>query len=139
MSLLSDLYMEQEKRDEAQVLGEEVLQKRKTRLGEGHPDTLTSKKNLGVIYIELGRLADAEELLAQVMMAQRKDHPGNLNTMYYLAIAWNRLGREAAALDLMRECVQRCRQIRGADPQGLVSALEWVNFWEKEAVQNAVA
>jgi hypothetical protein len=54
MSQLSALYIEQEKWDEAQVLGEEVLQKRKTRLGEGHPDTLTSKKNLGVLYIKLG-------------------------------------------------------------------------------------
>jgi tetratricopeptide (TPR) repeat protein len=132
MAQLSVLYMEQEKWDEAQELGEEILQKRKTRLGEGHPSTLRTKKNLGVIYIKLGRLVDAEALLAQGMKAERKDHPDhpdhpdNPYTMYWLAVAWKHLGRDVAALDLMRERVQCCRQIRGANPQVLVPALKRV-------------
>jgi type II secretory pathway predicted ATPase ExeA len=53
--------------EEAQELEEEVLEVRRRTLGEEHPDTLRSMRNLVITYRQLrGRLKEAQEIEEKV-------------------------------------------------------------------------
>ncbi|KIJ37249.1 hypothetical protein M422DRAFT_111164, partial [Sphaerobolus stellatus SS14] len=62
MANLACTYWEQNRFSEAEDLEVKVLQMRRHKLGEDHPDTLTSMKNLASTYQSQGRLSEAEEL-----------------------------------------------------------------------------
>jgi hypothetical protein len=52
---------------DAVQLSEQVLQLRKNKLGENHPDTLSSMGNLAIQYSEAGRRTEALELSERVL------------------------------------------------------------------------
>lgn len=57
----------------------QVMEARERTLGGEHPDTLTAKANLAVIYRNQGRWKEAEQIELQVMEAREKmlggEHP----------------------------------------------------------------
>lgn len=64
---------------EAEQLEVQVMETRKTKLGDDHSSTLTSMANLASTYLKQGRWEEAEQLEVQVMeMSKTKlgdDHP----------------------------------------------------------------
>jgi hypothetical protein len=73
---------------DALELTEQVVQLRKTKLGEAHPDTLTSMHNLAVDYSEAGRRSEALQLAEHVVQLRKtklgEDHPDTLTSMELL-------------------------------------------------------
>ena len=70
---------------------------RKAKLGEDHPDTLTSMNNLAVTYRSQCRLDEAEQLGVHATEASKgklgTDHPDTLNSMKNLALTYQEQGR----------------------------------------------
>ena len=60
--LLADVYKDQGKYNEAELLYQESLQIRKKILEEEHPDTVLIYNNLAYVYQEQGKYNKAEEL-----------------------------------------------------------------------------
>jgi len=46
---------------------ERVLEARRRVLGEEHPDTLTSLNDLGIVYMNQGKLVESTDLLEKVV------------------------------------------------------------------------
>ena len=76
---LALLYKEQGKYDEALPLHEECLEKRRSILGNDHPNTLTSINNLVLLYKKQGKYDEAlplyEECLEKSRSILGNDHP----------------------------------------------------------------
>ncbi len=72
-----------------------TLQAQQRVLGETHPDTLLSLSNLGALYHEQRRFAEAEPLRVKVLDGMRQnmgaDHPATLTSMHNLATTYDRL------------------------------------------------
>jgi tetratricopeptide (TPR) repeat protein len=68
---------------------EEVLTLHKSKLGEDHPDTLSSMHNLAIRYSEAGRRTEALALSEQVWQLYKsklgEDHPDTLGSMQLVA------------------------------------------------------
>ncbi|MEM8993700.1 MAG: serine/threonine-protein kinase [Acidobacteriota bacterium] len=75
--------------DAAEEAIREALETRRRLLPAGHPDLLASKNELGVILRRLGRLDEAEVLLAAVLEARLEDPGSDLES---LARAHSNLG-----------------------------------------------
>ena len=75
---------------DALQLSEEVLRLYENKLGEDHPDTLTSMHNLAIRYSEAGRGPKALQLSEKVFELQKnklgEDHPNTLSSMGNLVI-----------------------------------------------------
>ncbi|KAF3007144.1 hypothetical protein E8E15_000324 [Penicillium rubens] len=103
--------------DEAEQLDVQVMETSKTKLGEDHPDTLTSMGNLASTYWNQGRWDEAEQLFVQVMeMSKTKlgeDHPDTLASMANLAFSWKSSAHDVEAIVLLRECLIKQKQTLG--------------------------
>ena len=92
---------------EAIQLTEQVVKLRKSKLGDDHPDTLTSMHNLAVQYSEVGRRAEALQLTELVLELFKNklgnNHPKTLASMHNLAIDYSETGRETEALLLTEQ------------------------------------
>ncbi|KAF2466110.1 uncharacterized protein BDR25DRAFT_269263 [Lindgomyces ingoldianus] len=77
------------------------------KLGEEHPDTLTSKGNLALTFGNQGRWKEAEELDMQVMEVRKRvlgeDHPDTLTSMGNLALTYWNQGRWKEAEELQEK------------------------------------
>ncbi|MBE3045027.1 tetratricopeptide repeat protein, partial [Candidatus Bathyarchaeota archaeon] len=75
----------------------QVIERRKTKLGADHPDTLTSMGNLALTYWNQGRWKEAEELQFQVIERRKTklgaDHPDTLRSMANMAATYKNQGR----------------------------------------------
>ena len=69
----------------------------KAKLGQDHPDTLSSMNNLAIAYRDTGRLSEAlplyEEALRLGKAKLAPDHPNTLMYMNNLANAWDKCSR----------------------------------------------
>ena len=74
------------------------------RLGEEHPDTLSSMANLSTTYWNQGQWKEAEELEVQVMQISLRvlgeEHPSTLTSMANLAATYRNQGRWKEAEEL---------------------------------------
>ncbi len=92
---------------DALKLTERVVQLRKTKLGDEHPDTLGSMQNLAKYYRDAGRRSEALQLTKRVMQLRKTklgdEHPDTLSSMqkYY-----RETGRRSEALQLTERVVQ---------------------------------
>jgi hypothetical protein len=112
---------------DALSLTEEVLEPRKSKLGEAHLDTLSSMHNLATRYSEAGRQSEAVKLSVEVLKLQKdklgEDHPNTLRSMHNLAIRYGEAGRQSEALHLTEEVVKVRKSKLGEDhPDTLSSA-----------------
>jgi putative hemolysin len=62
MANLASTYCHQGRWNEAEKLGVQVIERKKTVLGAKYPDTLTSMANLALTYCNQGRWNEAEKL-----------------------------------------------------------------------------
>ncbi|KAK4164722.1 hypothetical protein QBC43DRAFT_210033, partial [Cladorrhinum sp. PSN259] len=73
------------------------LTSRKTKLGDDHPDTVTSIGNPASTYRNQGRWEEAEKLEVQVIETSKTklgaDHADTLTSMNSLAFTWKSQGR----------------------------------------------
>ncbi|KAL9098250.1 MAG: hypothetical protein Q9163_006061, partial [Psora crenata] len=91
-------------------LTEEVVELRKSKLEEDHPDTLKSIHTLANYNSQAGRQTEALQLTEQVVKLYKsklgEDHPDTLGSMHNLAIRYAGVGRQTEALQLMEEVVE---------------------------------
>ena len=98
---------------------QEALNISRRVLGEEHRNTLLSMSGLADIYLDLGRLDDAETLDRDALEVQRrvlgKEHPDTLGTMNGLADVYMSQGRYDEADRLFGETLHGMRRVLGDD------------------------
>ncbi|KAJ5496696.1 hypothetical protein N7463_008683 [Penicillium fimorum] len=142
MANLALMFRDQGRWEEAEKLQVQVMETRKTKLGEDHPDTLTGMANLALTYTRQGRWEEAEKLQAQnqgrweeteklevQVMETRKtklgdDHPDTLASMTNLAFTWKFSDQSANALGLLLACLAKQDKALGPNHPQTLSNLE---------------
>jgi hypothetical protein len=113
-----------------------VIETRKTKLGEAHPQTLRSMGNLASTYLKQGRWEEAEQLQAQVMETRKmklgEDHPDTLRSMANLAFTWKSSGHGPKAVNLLRDCLVKQQLVLGRNHLDTFSTSDVLQEWEKE-------
>jgi tetratricopeptide (TPR) repeat protein len=98
---------------------ERAVALREANLGPDHPDTLTSRYNLGNAYWLGGRASDSIPLLKQTLQQQEAkfgaDHPDSLRTRHSLARGFWSGGNNDEAIRLHEQNLKLCEAKRGAD------------------------
>ncbi|KAJ6547782.1 hypothetical protein DFH09DRAFT_1505737 [Mycena vulgaris] len=120
------LYFYADRLKNAEQLELAVVERRRTVLGEDHPDTLHAMGSLTSTYRKLGKLKEAEQLGGVVLGKRRKilgeDHPGTLNALANLAVIYHQLGKLQDAEELNVVLLEKRRKILGEDhPQTLLT------------------
>ncbi|MEU2063794.1 FxSxx-COOH system tetratricopeptide repeat protein [Streptomyces sp. NPDC013455] len=93
-------------------------------LGDTHPETLTSRNNLGYAYRDAGDVKRAIPLL-ETTLAQRREvlsevHPSTLISCNNLGYAYRLAGLLRQAIPLLEACLERSEQVLGElDPTTL--------------------
>jgi tetratricopeptide (TPR) repeat protein len=91
------------------ALFEQIVEKRKVKLGSDHPDTLNSMNNLALAYQEAGKHDQAERLLRDWLQRQRKkNEPESATTAATLAnlgLTLLKQQKYSEAEPLLRECL----------------------------------
>ena len=99
----------------------------RAKLGEDHPDTISSINNLGSILSERGKLEEAEELLREAVKAMRaklgEDHPHTIRSVSNLGNVLHDRGRLEEAEELKREALQAMRAKLGEDHPDTISSI----------------
>jgi tetratricopeptide (TPR) repeat protein len=112
---------------EAVRLSEQVVRLRKCKLGEDHPDTLYSMRQLTVLYSEVGRLSEALQLTEQVVQLHKsklgEDHPDVLTSKDSLASRYGEAGRQSEAIQLTEQVVQLRKSKLGEDHPHTLSSM----------------
>ncbi|KAJ4365367.1 hypothetical protein N0V95_000514 [Ascochyta clinopodiicola] len=105
------------RRDKAQTLQEEVLDKLRLKLGHNHPDTLITMGNLASTYCVQGQCDKAEELQLQVLEKRRMElgdnHPYTLTSMHNLALIYDYQGRWKEAEELQLQVLEKQKKVLG--------------------------
>lgn len=78
VSSLGDLYVDQDRLDEAEMMYQRAVQGYEKALGSGHTSTLEAVNNLRELYVSQGRLDEAEEMNQRTLSVGR-----NLSPVYY--------------------------------------------------------
>jgi hypothetical protein len=107
-------------------LFERALELRRGRLGEQHPDTLTSARRLALNLRALGQYEVARRLSEDILSRSRRvlgeDHPDTLTSANNLALDLWALRQYEAARRLVQGILTRRRQVLGEDhPDTLTS------------------
>ena len=102
MNGLAAIYGRRNKDEDATKLHERILEVRLKTSGPSDRKTLVAKHNLGLSFMDAGKLREAEPLLREAVEAEVKnepDHPSTLNSINnYVSLLVN-LGRYSAAAD----------------------------------------
>ncbi|KAK9384145.1 hypothetical protein V1515DRAFT_576687 [Lipomyces mesembrius] len=111
---------------EAETLLVQVMEFRKTVLGEEHPDTLTSMNNLADLFHSQGKYEAAEPLYKETLRLSKKvlgeEHPDTLTSMNNLAGLFHSQGKYEAAELLYKETLRLSKKVLGEEhPNTLTS------------------
>jgi Tetratricopeptide repeat len=103
-SVIALVLGENESTQDAVRLTEQVVALHKSKLGEHHPDTLTSIHSLAIRYSEAGRRDEALQLTEQ-MVALRKSklgehHPDTLNSIKLITYILDRTGEDTQTSEI---------------------------------------
>ena len=89
----------------------QALQERREKLGDSHPDTLTSIDSMGKLLQEMGKLEEARPLLKEALQTRRDTlddprHPDTLRSINNMATLLQAMGKleEARPLCSRRRC-----------------------------------
>jgi hypothetical protein len=121
----------------AEELEVQVMQTRKTVLGEEHPSTLISMANLASTYRNQGRWKEAKELELHVLQTRKKvlgdEHPDTLTSMVNLASTYRDQGQWDDAEKLLIYVVEiREKKLMEGDPQTLKSIFNLASvYWNQ--------
>ncbi|CAG8063314.1 unnamed protein product [Penicillium nalgiovense] len=126
-STLARVHYDEGHWEEAEQLEVQVMESRKTKLGEDHPDTLTSMANLAVTYRNQGRWEEAEQLEVQVMETRKtklgEDHPDTLTSLANLAVTYRNQGRWEEAEQLFVQVKETRKTKFGEDHPDTLTSL----------------
>ena len=96
-TIIGQIWKDEGRWKESEVLFFTALQKRKEVVGEKHPSTLMSMANLASTYWRQGRWDEAEQLEARVLELRKEalgeKHPDTLTSMGNLALTYRDQGR----------------------------------------------
>jgi tetratricopeptide (TPR) repeat protein len=102
---------------EAEKLQVDVVEIRKTVLGNAHPHTLSSMGNLASTYSNQGRWKEAEDLNMDVIETRKKvlgyEHPSTLISMNNLALAYLDQCRWKEAEELQVDVIEIRKRVLG--------------------------
>lgn len=88
-------------------------------LGANHKDTLIAMHNRGVALKDIGRIAESEQVMKEVvdrrLAAFGPDHPQTLVAMDVLASVIQKQGRSLEAIEIFRGVVERRNRVLGPD------------------------
>ena len=105
----------------------QALQERREKLGDSHPDTLTSIDSMGKLLQEMGKLEEARPLLKEALQTRRDTlddprHPDTLRSINNMATLLQAMGKLEEARLLYKEALQGRRETLGdRHPDTLVS------------------
>jgi tetratricopeptide (TPR) repeat protein len=104
----------------------QALTLRRARLGQEHPDALTSMSELALVLDMQGKYEEAEGMNRQTLARREKvlgpDHPDTLTSMGNLAGVLDRQGKYEEAEGMNRQTLARREKVLGLDhPDTLVS------------------
>ncbi|KAJ5184564.1 hypothetical protein N7472_009404 [Penicillium cf. griseofulvum] len=121
----------------------QMMEMNKTKLGEDHPDTLSSMANLASTYTNQGRWEEAEQLQVQVMETNKtklgEDHPYTLSSMANLASTYTNQGRWEEAEQLQVQVMETSKRILGEDHPNTLSSMANLAFTWKSSAHDAKA
>jgi tetratricopeptide (TPR) repeat protein len=125
-SWIASYFAARGRHEEAMMVDEQILARRKIHLGAEHPSTLTSMANLASTYWNQGRWAEAETLDVQVMDTTKRvlgeEHPDTLSSMANLASTYRNQGRWTEAETLEVQVMDTRKRVLGAEhPDTLTS------------------
>jgi tetratricopeptide (TPR) repeat protein len=99
--------------------GEALVADAKRVLGPDHPDTLASRNNLALAYVDAGRLDEAITLLERTVADRKRvlgaDSPETLASRSILGAAYRKAGRRAEAIILLEPTVADRKRVLGWD------------------------
>jgi len=136
MNLLAGVYDDAGRLDLAVPIYERVLEARREKLGEQHPDTLLSMSNLGIALEHSGQVGRAIPLFENAFEAQRtkrgEDHPDTLRTKNNLGAALLDAGLLDRAISLLGEALNALQTKRSAHhPDTLYTQRNLARAYEK--------
>ena len=106
-------------------LGEKLVPDLERVLGDSHPETLMSRNNLAVAYLEAGRAGDAialhERTLADRARLLGESHPETLASRNNLATTYLAAGRAEDAIPLFELSLTGFEQVLGTDHPSTVT------------------
>ncbi|MEM7249005.1 MAG: serine/threonine-protein kinase [Acidobacteriota bacterium] len=105
--------------ERALAAASEALALRRRLLSDEHPDTLSSRVQVGDLLRRAGRIPEAESSLRETLGTTRRvlggDHPTTLACLNDLALLLDENGRPGEAEPLYREAVELNRSLRGGE------------------------
>ncbi|MEP0914159.1 tetratricopeptide repeat protein, partial [Leptolyngbya sp. GB1-A1] len=124
---LADQWLEQGRYREAGLLYEELVEIRKQRWGEEHPDVANSLNNLAYLYESQGRYGEAEPLYQQALQQLQQllgpEHPQIASSLNNLAALYKAQGRYGEAEPLLQQALQLRQQLLGPEHPQIASSL----------------
>ena len=144
MQGLAVTYGEAGKLDLALPLFEETLKRRKAKLGDDHPDTLTSMEGLSSAYFVARKLDLALPLLEETLKRRKvklgEDHPDTLTNINNLATVYRAAGKLDLALPLLEETLKRLKAKIGEDDPSTLECMKnlAVAYWHAGKLDKSV-
>jgi len=121
--------------DEAESLFQEVLERRKEKLGIEHPKTLETLNDFGILRLEQQRYAEAESLLREALIGrQRKlgdDHPACSESKHELGLLYKVQGDYDKAETLLLDALEGRRlKLGDTHPHTIESWNKLIDLYE---------
>jgi tetratricopeptide (TPR) repeat protein len=125
--LIGDLYNDQAKFVEAELLYEWALNEKKEVLGPKHIWTLQTMGNLGNVYMNRGKVAEAEHIFRQSLQGfdhlLAPDHSSRLQTIGNLGMLYKKQGKLAEAEPLLKQALHGMQETLGPKHKSTLLAL----------------
>ncbi|KAM0124186.1 hypothetical protein ACHAO1_011111 [Botrytis cinerea] len=116
---LGNLYSNQDKLAEAEVMYRRALEGCEKALGPDHTSTLGTVNNLGALYSDQGKLAEAEVMYLRALEGYEKvlepDHTSTLETVNNLGTLYSDQGKLAKAEVMYRRALEGKEKALGPD------------------------
>ena len=130
-------YWQQGRSDEAEQVEVQVLELRKSVLGDKHPDTITAMANLAGTWQQQGRSDEAEQLKVEVLELRKSvlgdNHPDTIMAMANLAGTWQQQGRSDEAERLQVEVLELQKSVLGnKHPDTIMAMANLAATWQKQ-------
>ncbi|MBM4051615.1 MAG: serine/threonine protein kinase [Planctomycetes bacterium] len=129
---LADLYRTVGLYDAAFPLQESALATRRRRLGEEHPNTLSSINNMGRLLQAQGKLAEAEPYYREALEKRRRtlgeEHPSTLTSIGNMGFLLQAQGKLAEAEPYCREALEKRRRTLGEEHPDTLTSISSMGF-----------
>ncbi|KAL5344298.1 hypothetical protein ACLOAV_010727 [Pseudogymnoascus australis] len=134
-------YWEEGRSSEAEDLDLQVLDLRKSVLGETHPNTIRAMANLASTWQQQGRSSEAEDLQLQVLDLRKsvlgETHPNTIRAMANLASTWGQQGRSSEAENLELQVLDLRKSVLGEKhPDTILAMANLASTWWQQGRSN---